>query len=511
MKKQAFWQWLLKVAICLVLAAVSVQHVNEASIKGDATQNLKITKNLFFHQSFSLNTLGQTLYPTNFREPVPPFVTAVYLKLVLPDEFAAETAEWHDGPIARLAKGVNVIWTFWGLLAFLQLSLMFISRWWLGWLAFAASFLFFFDTPGVTNTLYTELPAATLMLTSTWAMATAFKAETKRSSVFLALTSGLLFGALCLTKTVFLVGIPAYLALLGWTLVGRSQHPASAPAPSRWRTLLIALVVFGCAITPWMLRNKAQLGTYEISSGRSGYVMLYRAYMDLMNDDEYRLGFALFGPNLFRTMVEGTSLALHPEDLKRGGRVQRLNYGAKDFLIEDRQSVFAARPDQSLTFYTKPAAEYQVLLSQYRMDRIENAALVADNILKKKAIGIFKSNLVKHLKVSALVMWSQFWIFSEHSLALHFGHPEQTQAVLVLINALTGLCLLGTFAFAIVCRDTRLALISGLPVLLILLHSLLTQGLPRLNVPVLPFMLLSFFVLSDRLLDMLTKQKSAGV
>lgn len=488
--------WIGKLALCLWLAWASLGKIDESSIKGDATQNLKITHNLLVHGEFALTKAGEHWMSTNFREPVPPAVTALYIRLALPGVLHSDLASWHQGDNAKNIKKVNAFWVFWGLLATLELALKVLRRRMLALATLAVSYWLFFGTSGVVNTLYTELPAATLMLMATWSFASAI--ESRQWSKTRAIVSGALMGALCLTKTVFLVGIPVFLMLIAWSRPRPEEATVSSNRISQAAALaVLALLSFGAVISPWMIRNKLQLDTFEISSGRTGYVTLYRAYMDLMTDEEYRLGFSLYGPGLYRQLVKGTSLELLPQDRKRGGRVQRLNYGAIDFRDEDRSSVFTRRPDLSLTFYTLPAAEYQVLLQQMRVEGVSRPELAADKVLKAKAMDIFKKHPIKHLKVGILVFWSEFWIFTEHSLEDVWPITAWGHTGLTLLNAMAGICLLAGFLIAIVRRDRRWAFVTGLPVTLMLLHGLLTQGLPRLNVPVIPYMVLAFFAALD--------------
>jgi len=496
MFRSSWWTWLFKVGLCLGLAWWSAQDATDSSVKGDATQNLKITHNLYFHGKFSLGGDKSDLKPTNFREPLPPLVTALYLKVVLPDANADDFENWHHGSATRLIKQVNGIWTFLGMLAFLEVALTLIRSRWLAWLAFVAVYALFFGADGVTNTLYTELPAASMMLLTTWSLLAATRAPGSNMKSWL---SGISLGALVLTKAVFLFATPALLLILLWTgysrqnPTGRVQTVPGEPVVFRWRHAIVMLAGATIVVAPWMIRNKLALDTFEVSSGRGGYVLLERAYMDEMTEDEFRLGFATYGPYLFRQLVRGTSLEITNQDVMKGGRVQRLNYGRSDFQEEDRRSIALRRPDLSLSFYTRPAALYQIRLDAHRQDGTMHPELAADRDLKAEAMAIITRQPLAHLKVASLIIWAEFWAFSTqpHRSLKVLPIPEQYE--ITVINLITGVCLLGGFAYAWIGRNLRWAILAGLPGTLLILHGLLTQGLPRLNAPLVPFMLLSFF------------------
>jgi hypothetical protein len=484
------WRWwVLLMALFLALTAWSARQIDGSSIKADATQNLKIAYHLFHSGVFAMNSdpvSGQPL-PTNFREPVPPAFTAAYLRLVLPTAEPHDFRSWHFGEHTRLVKLGNLFWVFAGLVGFQWLAarLMGGRLWALA--ATALAYVFFFHNVYIVNSLYTELPAGTLMI---WSCALLVVGLQKPDWRWWA-AAGLALGALALTKSVFQTAAPAAVlcVLLAWV-----WHATQAGAwrVALWRMALPLFATFALVITPWMLRNQLQLHTADISSGRSGYVMYKRSLMDHMNADEFRLAFQLYGPPIFKRWVEGTDWAMvYPEDAMRGGRLQRLNPYHSDFQDEDNRSIHEGKPENSFTFYRQAAAAYQKVRNELQASGHPDADLEADRILRHQALSAMLASPLEHAKVSVLVLWRSFWWAPGDLPTPMPGAPKLNTAVAQWSNLAAGLALFLVFGAAAVRRWPIWLALTALPVCMILLHALLTQGLPRFNTPAIPFMVLA--------------------
>lgn len=481
--------WACLIAVFLALTAWSAQRINGDSIKGDATQNLRIAFHLFHSGRFDMGGIlaNGPAAPTNFREPVPPAFTAAYLRLVLPTDQVHDFRSWHHGPDTRLVKLGNLFWVFTGLLGFHLLAERVLrSRAW-ATLATGMAYLFFFHNVHAINSLYTELPAGTLMIWSSLMLVLGLQRNDWRWFA----AAGLFMGALTLTKSVFLTAAPAAVLVMLAAWVWR------APRPGAWRVALQRmalplLMAFAVVVTPWIVRNKMLLDTAEVSSGRSGYVMYKRALMDHMNADEFRLAFQLYGPPLFKQWVQGTSWAMnYPEDAMRGGRLQRLNPYRSDFQDEDNRAIHEGRPENSLTFYRESAAVYQKIKKALTDNHHPRPELEADRIMRHDALSAMLSSPLQHAKVSVLIFWRGFWWAPSDLPSPVPGMPQVNGKLTQWVNLVAGVSLFLVFAVAAVRRNPVWLGVAGLPVLMIVAHTLLTHGLPRFNVPAIPFMLLA--------------------
>ena len=477
------------VLLCALLTFLSAPNIDGSSIKGDATQNLKIAYNLFHNSNFSVNLRQPEQARTNFREPVPPAYTALYAKVFVPEHATGNFEEWHNGEFTRLIKLGNLGWVFAGL----------VGLWLLAWrqtrshpaslVALTLAFLFFFHNPAIINSLYTELQTSVLMIWSSLLLQQTLLAPSRR----LAALTGLLIGVLSLTKSLFFVAGPMVLLLaigLWWW-----RAPAGSTRIAVLHLALPALLAFAAVVTPWMVRNQHTLGTTELSSGRAGYVMFKRALMDQMSEDEFRLGFFLYGPQIYKDAVKGTNLAIRlPEDMERGGRLQWLNPYESSFQAEDNRAIYAARPDLSFTYYRKAAAVYQQLKRILVEGGHPRPDLAADQIMKKVAMQTMLEHPVDHLKVSALLFWRGFW-WMPHKLDRLFPEVMHIDSRWgEVFNAVAGASLFLAFLVFLWRRDPTGVALTALPVVMIGMHTLLTQNLQRFTLPAIPFMLLKLVV-----------------
>lgn len=484
--------WWLAALVCLLLTAWCAPLVTGNSIKGDATQNLRIAYNLFHHGDFSLGapgTLGAIDAPTSFREPVPPAFVAGYLKLVLPAD-ATDFEDWHYGRYTRLIKLGNLAWVFAGLLGFWALSVRLLRRpLWVG-LSVALAYTYFFHNPNTVNSLYTELHAGVLLV---WACALLLLALDSRRTTH-AVLAGVVMGLLCLTKSVFQAAIP--LVVLAVYAIGRRPAESGRNRWAAWRLPAVMLTAYALVITPWIVRNKFQMDSTEVSAGRSGYVMFKRSLMDQMNPVEFRLAFTLYGPDAYQDWVKGGSLALQlPADVLRGGRMQRLNPYRSDFQEADNKSIALGRPDLSLTFYRKPAALYQQMRQILADAQVRHAELVADRIMQRQALRTMLSDPVRHLKVSLLVFWRGFWWAPQRIPGPLPGTPALEMGVNQWVNLGAGVSLLLVLVFGLLRRNAAWLAVAALPAAMMLFHATLTHGLARFTVPAIPLMLLCLVLL----------------
>ena len=82
-------------------------------IEEDAYENLSIAYNLAFHDVISLGEMKKglpDLRPTNYREPLPPFILSLYLKALQRFQGPLTLDFLEKGSGARLAKLSNIFW-----------------------------------------------------------------------------------------------------------------------------------------------------------------------------------------------------------------------------------------------------------------------------------------------------------------------------------------------------------------------------------------------------------------
>ena len=477
--------WLFVILWCLALCVLSAQKIDGSSIKGDATQNLILAKGIYEHGEFSL---GGGL--TSFREPVPPLLVATYLQLFADRHSPMDLESMHYGAHTRFVKLSNLFWVFWGLLGSWLLFFEVSQRRWLSLAAPLLSAPFFFTNPLIVNSLYTELQAGTLMI---WCSYLLIRAAQQPRAWRLLLT-GVFLGLLCLTKALFLP--VSFVVIAAMMIKPWPERPGSdwrAWKPKSRVGLYIGLGL-GVTVLPWIGRNHAQMQSTEISAGRSGYILLKRAMIDQITDDEFKAGFYLFGPQPYKRLVAGTGLDVKADEaVKREGRLARLNGARSDFIADDTRAFYAGHPEQVISFYRRAAAVHVQLTRLFEQAHDAHPTLSADKVMQKVALQQFADHPWRHLKVSLLMFWRGFWCLSPGTPLPLVSDAHLRPTLVVGLNAAAGLALLFVFSKALLQRQTPLFFMTALPVLMMLVYTLVSQNLPRFFAPAVPFMMLSLF------------------
>lgn len=473
--------------LCTVLTLLSARQIDGGSIKGDATQNLHIAHNLLHTGRFTLLSHPDAP-PTSFREPLPPAVLALYLKLMTPPGQTMGFESLHYGENTRFVKLSNLLWIFLGLLGSGLLFRQLCAQRWMALPAMALTAIFFFHNKVVINSLYTELPAGTFLLWSSWALLRAMASPTRKRL----LLAGALCGLLCLTKAVFLYAAPLVMLLTAWLWLRGPQQTAPPRYAAGLRFGGLMLLGFALVVGPWLLRNQLLLNSLEVSSGRSGYVLFKRALLDQISDAEFKAGFYLFGPNVYQQAVAGTSLQLLPgEATRRDGRAARLNGAASEFLLSDKSALYAGRPDHVVSFYNRSAAVYVQLVKIFKAGHHPQPEAAADRLMQKVALRYMLAHPLDHLKTSVLLFWRGFWCISPISNIPFTPNREAAKDIIFVTNVASGLALLVVFGLGLRRTQHRLAVMAALPLAMMGVYTLLSQNLPRFTAPALPLMLLS--------------------
>jgi hypothetical protein len=373
-------------------------QLDEAPIMADAEQSLRMALNLERHGIFSMASAAP-FGPTNFREPLVPFVSAVAIRIIDAIVGEAPPESYFSGKRLQYLKYQNLLWlsllsfgTFWfargmtssfyvGLLAVVFVNVPFRPH----------------IPPGLIDDLMNEIPSAALLVVASGALAMGFSS---RRPALLVL-SGLLFGALTLTKAVMLYVFIVVMGVLACLYLTRI---VAINLQMALRNLALLIGSFTLVVTPWMLRNYLQLGTYQITQ-RAGYALMERSLEDQMSDEEYRGALYLWAPHAFQREL-GRRLGFSQKDLLAGGRLQRLQddpdspVSQADLPYED-----AGNPERTVTFYRTARAELVKLMNQYRALGSAFPDVLADAAAKKSAATTIRHYPWRHLMLTPLFLW----------------------------------------------------------------------------------------------------------
>ncbi|MDO8903941.1 hypothetical protein [Hydrogenophaga sp.] len=487
---QPFW-WVAMLLLAGYWSLLAGQHISTSNIKGDAGQNLQIAVHLYQHGEFSMaSTAG--FQPTNFREPLPIVVTALYLKASGRNHDYMTLDNLRSGEPARFVKLHNLGWVFLGLIAtWLLFNELTTSRW-AGGLAAGSAFIFFFNNPYVVDSLYTELVTGVLMTGTSYLMLLAGRRQ--KGSLWLATGVGL--GLLCLTKSAFL-----YISLVTIVVLATVMLLQRGARARPWLAAGFMTLGLICTTAPWMIRNQLLFDSAEISSGRSGWVLYKRALLNRITPEEFRLAFTLFGPRLYQDLVAGTSLAITPEDAKlRTGRVSRLYAGRSEFSGDDMRAQGAGDPDRAVTLYRKTSAMYIKLSREMEQAGDPHPTYAADRALQAIALPMLKEEPLAHLKLSILMFWRGMWSIPPQLQIPLLPEGRWRSGFIEVINALGVLALLGCFVWGMLQRNVRLLAFTMLPVMMMAFYTLLSQNLPRFFAPTQPIMLVALLLLVFQLI-----------
>lgn len=388
-----------RLALFLGVLALAVLVKWGAAISGkpiaaDDSDTVRMAHNLAYHGVLSDGNGdgGRTPAPTNYREPFPAIVLAGYLLALDSVAGPRESAYFEEGEGARLLRYSNILW---GLVAcasvFAAVAALTHSP--IAAVAGAAVAGFMFETGGW---LAEPAAAALLALFSLLAMM-AVKTGHARYFGF----AGLVLGLLVLTKAAFLyVGLALFAILAVWVGIwGRQAWGGKRAALGGAFFALGALAVIG----PWVARNHVYLGVAQVTQ-RAGIVLYTRAIKNQMTATEYAGSFYAWGPPGVRHVI-GSLTGFGPEDLRRGGRLQRLNRHESDFLAADIAAERDGRAEDVISFYRQARAERKKLTDEFERQGLENPKIEADALLQKRAVAMILGDPVRHIQTTLPFLW----------------------------------------------------------------------------------------------------------
>ncbi len=395
LQRSARLRWALYVLILLLSITFFASKITSRAVDRDAQQSLRMAVNLAHHGVISLS--GAAPYaPSQYREPIPVLVSAGMI--AASDAVQGRTADedFFSGARLRLVKMQNLGWLALLLLGVFWAIEMLHAGWLTGLLA-AAFTLFTLDrNADIFNDLYSDLPAAAVLMLASVALAGAVS----RRSLRLAACAGLWLGVMCLIKAAMLYVFMGLLLCVGVYFVAQRAH--------EWRTrsavLAGFLAGFALIVAPWSIRNYVQLGTFQLTQ-RAGVVLLVRALKDQMTHTEYVGSFYVWAPPRIRDSV-GRWLGFGPDDLRRGGRLQHLNRDPlSEFAADDYQAELQGRPDLAISYYRRARAERVKLTTELEAAGDPSAGVTADQRLQRRAMSLIEAHPIDHLAATAPFMW----------------------------------------------------------------------------------------------------------
>jgi hypothetical protein len=461
-------------ALALMLGLIAGRQVTQASINADAAENTLMAYNLARHGVLSIGSAdtGQ-LNPTNVREPLPPALHALFLKLQPAfSDYESFEEITRAGAGAKMAKRINVFWA----ITALMLTAVFL---WvtthsppLTVLGIYLVYSFFLATPEHMDGLYTELPAATLLLLSAVA---GFLALKRRSPSFFAFY-GMATGLLILTKAAFL-----YIGLVGCVVIAvllivRSEWPRTDIFPR----VAIAIGAVLVIVAPWMLRNLHHFSELEVSR-RGGRVLLVRAYKSNMTDEEWRGSFFAYAPKGIQAAL-GALQGFSESDLESGGRLERLARSSNS--ARDERAQARGTPEAAVSYYRSGLAEWVQMRKRFADRGHPAPAQAADEAAKGRAADLILGNPLGHLKTSLSFAWRGMWVFESKSVNL----------IVELLNVFAWVSFLVLVIRSFFRRRDAIFVALLLPAGMLLFHALLTHNITRYNAPLLPFLVIAMLL-----------------
>lgn len=481
--------WLsASIAICLILTGLSAYRISTTPIRGDASENLAIAFNLYKNDTFS-HLIEENPSPTNFREPIPPLVTAIYLTML--DGYFGDF-EYHDlleGSLTYSVKLINLFWIFWGLLAVFLVAEMASKSPSVGLASVFLSHVFFFNCPLWIDTLYTELPAAALLA---WVAYLSMLSITHKSRVIKVLL-GLMVGLLILTKGIFLYAFAFIISVL----ILLSMRPRGQ---ARERLLGVAMIAIACVVSlaPWAWRNHTVLGSPTVSTMRGGGVIYYRSMLNEMNGDEVKGTYYLNGPYLYRLIADRIGWGPVRGDFDLGGRWARLNIGPSRFQESDRVARLGGHPEATISFHQKASAVFVKKINRYKEINEKTPELMADKEMGREGMHSILTHLDRHLMMSIPFFWQGFWSFA-HDAGLPFLTSRVAFENLInFVNAIAGISVLYLFTAGIRRKNWSQLLVVVPVVVTWVFYTAVSQNLPRFFAPTHPLMLVALVLMVHR-------------
>ena len=419
------------------LCVLACRQIDGSAVVKDAAQNLQMGINLAHHGVISEEEAAP-LRPSMYREPLPVAVDALTVAATDVLLGKPQVSGYFSGRRALCAKLQNVLW-----LPILSLAVLAITRRATGSLvagviaAALAAKPFLADT-GI-NSLYTELPAAALMMLSIGALAATQSVGGWRAAV----ATGFLFGLLTLTKAATLYVFVFTAAVI---LAGRAAGMLwRGPAHRNWH-LGGMVLAFALVVAPWMLRNLHTFGHAQISS-RGGLVLYSRALWDELTPIEYRGTFYVWARPALQPLL-GRWLGFSPADLERGGKLERLSdEPGTSVYANDNAAEAAGRPQDAIGLHRRARAERNRLTREFELAGQPFPDVAADQAMEREGMRIVVSHFGANLALVVPLIWrSALLILPAMLVGWIYGLRARRRALSLML--VPGLATVGFYALA---------------------------------------------------------------
>jgi hypothetical protein len=386
--------------LLLLIVVFSYLKIGGRNITDDAAHTLQMGINLSRHGVVSMEAVPP-YEPSMYREPLPAFTAAAAVMLVDNSLGAAEQEDYFAGDRARLVKLQNIFWmillALGGFTGVWTMSRSYYTGL-LGAAAVLAPIPLISAGPGalMLDSLYNDLPAAALLTSASGLLALGIRMRSQKWVVL----AGMLFGGLALTKASFFYVFLVFAAILiAAGLLIRIRE-------GKTHSLSVAVVlvaVFAITVTPWIIRNGTQLGTYAISE-RGGVVLHTRALKNQLTREEVRGAFYYWAPADIRPFL-GRLMGLSAADAELGGSLQRLNKYKDAFGGEDVRAELEGRPGGAISYYRQARAERVRLVNELTAQGVADAEKQADKQQRTLSLQMMAEAPGQHLAMTPLFIW----------------------------------------------------------------------------------------------------------
>ena len=449
-------RWLppvLVLGLIVVLLIDDISHLNFDEIGGDATQNLYSALNLSNYGTYSEQIPSIDVQPGFRREPVPNFILAAYLKILAAWMPSFVVDGFLDVPeLIYAIKAINLFYSA-GIMLMIWALNRFLFRPFILSDAISLPLIWcchrYFIADEIDG-LNTELCVSLCLLILTFLFLKSYQTHVLSWIA----VAGLGLGLLALTKTV-----GAYLALMIIPLL-------SVFLAQRRRDILRVFTAlslgFLLTVSPWLLRNQIIFGKPVIAQG-GGDVLLIRSVFNTMTPLEYKGAFYVYSPEVLQSWFASSLYPFSENDLKCGGRLERLNRKPPCDQIALKEKRYA----DVRSFYQYGKRALPRLLGLSRQER------------QSEAVRRIASMPLSHVSVSVPLGWRGFWTFTDRGW------------LSTVINVCAFSSLLIAPMIAIVQRRLVWLIVCIVPAMYFLFHASLTHFLPRYSEPLIPLALIT--------------------
>lgn len=449
--------------VLFVFIANKNRITNPKSLLKDSGEYAELSYHLAFNNTFSYD--GKT--PTNFREPLNSFLNVVNIKLFtnIDESMALEKVKSQPDLVTQLTQ-INIFF----------LILLFLGIWWLVFLltnshawvvptSFMPLVYFSIDTTYL-KSLNSDLPSIVILVLAISLLLSFYRKPSILNSIFLAFTLALLI----YSKGVFYYLVPVYIVLIVIVILYKDYQ---SDKYYKIKLLLLSLILSYMLIIPWQIRNYFLLSDFSLTK-RGGVVLLIRAEMNEMNEEEHNGMFYFFAPEILKNLFFERFLGYKKEDCLDGGKLQRLN---RD-LINDYKAIEEKDYQKCISFLRRTM---YVSVPNYQ-NEAEKLNIDSDSYIKKIALNSIKDEWYSHLKMSIPFAWKGLWFYKGNSLAF------------VLLIGFSYLTFIIIFMWSIIFWKIEYLIFLTFPMIVFVFHVFFTHNIPRYILPIVPFVSLTMIL-----------------